>query len=365
MKGTGRAAVFTGAGKPMEIREFPLPEVEPGAILVRITTGNICGSDLHTWRGEQRQTTEPRILGHEMAGRVAELGKGVSTDSQGKPLAVGDRIVYAYFFPCGRCPNCLKGERAVCLNKLPAWYNSAKEPPYFNGAYAEYYYLRPGMFVFKVPDDLSDDLVAGVNCALSQVMYGFHLSGIIIGDNVVIQGAGGLGIYATAVAREMGAGKIIVIDQYDDRLKLAKEFSADAVVDMKEFKTPRERVDQVRKLVAGRGGDVVLEVVGSAKAVPEGINMTAPGGTYIWIGNIVRGDTIEFDPSLIIGASRKIIGLVTYDPWIIPRALDFLSRNKQRFPFHKLISHKFKLEQINEAFKAANEGKVTRAAIVP
>lgn len=365
MKGTGKAAVYTGPGKPMEIQEFPLPEVEPGAILVRITLGNICGSDLHAWRGMHRPSTEPRILGHEMTGRVAELGKGVSTDSEGKPLAVGDRIVYAYFLPCGRCPHCLKGLRAVCLDKLPSWHNSAKEPPYFNGAYAEYYYLRPGLAVFKVPDDLTDDMVAPINCALSEVMYGLHLTGITVGDTVVIQGAGGLGIYAAAVARDMGAGKIIVIDQHDARLTLAKEFGADEVVDMKEFKTPRDRVRRVRELVGGRGGEVVVEVVGSPQAVPEGINMTDAGGTYLWIGNIVRGQTVEVDPSLIIGASRKIIGVATYDPWILPRALDFMSRNKQRFPFHKLLSHKFKLEEINEAFQASDEGKVTRAAIAP
>ncbi len=100
----GRAAVYKAFGQPMEIKEYPVPEPEPGAILIKVRRANICGSDLHMWRGDLNLTALgaplPAILGHEMTGTVAKLGEGVLTDSAGQPLAVGDRVVYRYFLPC-------------------------------------------------------------------------------------------------------------------------------------------------------------------------------------------------------------------------------------------------------------------------
>ena len=112
MAETGRLAVFHGTGKPFEIREYPVPDPEPGAILIQIALANICGSDMHYWRGEQNYEKMGRPLplntGHEHVGTVAKLGAGVTTDSAGLPLAVGDRVLYRYFFPCGRCKACLR-----------------------------------------------------------------------------------------------------------------------------------------------------------------------------------------------------------------------------------------------------------------
>lgn len=363
----GRAAVFTGAGKPMEIREFPVSDPGPGAIIVRITTANICGSDLHIWKGETVLGLGPGpwILGHEMTGRIFRLGEGVKTDFTGQPLAEGDRVVYAYYRPCERCYICLKGDRAACPQRFPSWWLSAEVPPHFNGAFAEYYYLMPGQPIFKVPDELSDDEVAPVNCALSQVIYGLHCVRIEFGDTVIIQGAGGLGLYACAVAKEMGAGKVIAIDRLKNRLEAALAFGADETISMEELPSTRDRLKRVRELTEGWGADVVVEVAGVAQAVTEGIPMLRMGGRYLWLGNISRGATAEIDLSTIVLANRKIIGVATYEAWAISKALDFLKRTRSRYPFHKLLSHKFKLEEINRAFEMAAKGEVTRAAVIP
>jgi len=107
---SGKAAVFLGPGKPFEIREVPVPDVEPDAVLIRVSLANVCGSDLHFWRGDAplRLPEDGWIFGHEMTGRVAKLGARVKTDSLGRPLKEGDRVAYTYFYPCGRMP----GERA-------------------------------------------------------------------------------------------------------------------------------------------------------------------------------------------------------------------------------------------------------------
>lgn len=368
----GRAAVYTKYGEPFEIREFPLPEVEPGAILVKVSQAGICGSDLHYWRGDLNAVPLPgggTITGHEMVGRVFRLGENVVTDSLGQPLAEGDRITYCYFYACRRCYVCLQGNLAACPNR--ALRRPVQEFPHFVGAYAEYYYLLPGHFVYKVPDALSDEVVTPVNCALSQVIYGLDKAGLKFGDRVVIQGAGGLGLNATAVAKDLGAEQIIVIDRLADRLALAKQFGATDTINAEESATPRERIRLVRELTRGRGADVVCELVGLASVVPEGLAMLCNGGTYLEIGNISPKQTVELDPSMLVFGTKRIQGVVTYNPWVIPRALDFLVRNRDRFPFEKVISHQFPLDRINEAFEQAewfnrsgDQAKISRASIV-
>ena len=368
MAETGRAAIYNGVGKPFEIIDYPLPEVGPGAILVKITMSTICGSDLHIWRGDidiaALGLPLPAIIGHEMTGKVAALGEGVSTDSAGQPLSVGARVVYHFFKPCGRCPVCLRGEEAACsMNQLFIFPIDAF--PHFTGAYAEYYYLPPGQTVIKVPDDLTDEMVAPLNCALSEVIYGFDKIGPVFGETVVIQGAGGLGIYATAVSREMGADRIIVVDGVAERLEMAKAFGADELIDMREYKTPEERVQRVMELSAYRGADAVAEMVGLPQAIPEGLDMVGSGGRYLEIGNISPGMTTTIDPSSIVRGSKTIHGVVFYGRDTLKKSLDFLSRTKDRYPFERLLSRSYPLEEINRAFEEQDKKLVSRAAIIP
>jgi threonine dehydrogenase-like Zn-dependent dehydrogenase len=368
---TGKAAVFFAPGKPFEIREVTVPDVEPDAVLVKVSLANICGSDLHFWRGDAplRISEDGWIYGHEMTGRVAKLGSRVKTDSLGRELREGDRVAYTYFVSCGRCPSCLNNQPAACPNKIGRPLGPSTFP-HFHGAFAEYYYLRPGGHVFKVPDELTDEMVSPVNCALSQVLFGLHQAGFRFGGTIVIQGAGGLGVQAAAVAKDMGAATIIVVDQVAERLSLAKAFGADHTINLKEVPERKDRVALVRKLTGGAGADVACDFVGFPQVIPEGIEMLGPGGTYLEIGTISRGATIELEPAQLVWGAKRIVGVIMYDPWVIPRALDFLVRNRTRFAFDRLISNKYPLERINEAFAASewhgrDAGTITRAALVP
>jgi threonine dehydrogenase-like Zn-dependent dehydrogenase len=368
---TGRVAVFHGPGKPFELRELTIPEVEPDAVLIRVSLANVCGSDLHFWRGDAplKLPADGWIFGHEMTGRVATLGARVKTDSLGRPLAEGDRVAYAYFYPCGRCPACLGKEPAACMFKVGRPLGPS-DFPHFHGAFAEYYYLRPGGFIFKVPDALSDELVSPVNCALSQVIFGLDRAGLRFGDTVVIQGAGGLGIQAAAVAKDMGASVVIVIDQIAGRLELARAFGADHTIDLRDVPERKERVGLVRQWTGGAGADVACDLVGFPQVIPEGIEMLRQNGTYLEIGTISRGATVELEPAQLVWGAKRIVGVIMYDPWVIPRALDFLVRNRTRWPFDRLISHTYPLEKINDAFAqsewhAKDTTSITRAAIAP
>jgi D-arabinose 1-dehydrogenase-like Zn-dependent alcohol dehydrogenase len=221
-----------------------------------------------------------------------------------------------------------------------------------------------------VPDALSDEMVSPVNCALSQVIFGLHQVGLRFGGSVVIQGAGGLGIQAAAVAKDMGAANVIVIDQLAGRLDLARQFGADHTINLKDVADRKERISLVRKLTGGVGVDVACDFVGFPQVISEGIEMLRAGGTYLEIGTISRGATMELEPSQLVWGSKKIVGVIMYDAWVIPRALDFLVRNKARWPFDKLISHTYPLEQINTAFAASEwhsreTTAITRAALIP
>ncbi|MBI4506403.1 MAG: zinc-binding dehydrogenase [Chloroflexi bacterium] len=369
-----RAAVFLGPGQPFDLREYPVPDPEPGAIIVKIRLSNICGSDLHQWRGDGGSAIPPggRVMGHEMAGEVARLGAGVATDSLGQPLKEGDRIAYAYFYPCRRCWACTRGRFVLCAKRAAHYQESADQWPHLNGGYADYYYLRPNHFVFKVPDEVTDDMVAPANCALSQVIFSLKQAGFTFGDTLVVQGAGGLGLYAIAAARDMGAEQIIAIDALPQRLVLAKQFGADEVIGLDAFPSPEARVQQVRDLTRGRGASVVLEVVGLPHVIPEGLQMVRSGGTYLEVGLISAKFSVEMHPANLLRNNTRYVAVNHYEPYILGEALEFLRRNRTRYPFDKIVSHRFPLAQIDEAFAQAEwfgrqpgQATITRAAIAP
>lgn len=368
MPETALVAALVGPRQPFLLQEYPVPEPGPGAILIQVTQANICGSDLHLWRGDYKPTDTGgptgRSVGHEMTGRVARLGEGVTKDSAGQPLRVGDRVVYRYFYPCGQCRVCLRGKTPRCPFAL-----RHRHPPHvwphFNAAYGQYYYLHPGHTVFKLPDEVPDELAGPANCALAQVIYALEKAHVGIGDHVVVQGAGGVGINAIAVARTLGVEQIIVLDGIEERLQLARRFGADQVIHLQEFPTPQDRIRRVKQLTDGWGADVVVELVGHAGAVAEGIAMLAPGGTYLEIGNICQGPTCSLDPSDLVHGSKTILGIMWYDAVSLFKAVRFLATRKDQYPFQELLAAKYPLTQINQAFADQDAGKVHRSALLP
>ncbi len=358
----GRAAIFTEKFKPFEFREMEVPDPDPDGLIVRIGLANICGSDVHAWEGKTPRSG-PTILGHEMTGRVFRLGRNVKADALGRPLDEGDRVVYAYWHPCFQCPECLGGETNLCVVKSGrAGRERSDRWPYFTGAYADFFFLRRGHYTLKVPDGLSDDAVAPINCALAEVIYGLQQGDAQLGDPVAIQGAGGLGIYACAAAKEMGAAPIVILDRLPDRLETAKRFGADHCLNVEDYRAPEERAAAVRDLTGG-GAKVVLEVAGTPAVIQEGILMLRPRGTYMIIGNIMPGQTAEFDPTWLYLGSKRMVGVRGYEPWALRKALELLVAAKGRYPWDALLSHKFPFRELTTAFQLSYERKVRRAAI--
>jgi threonine dehydrogenase-like Zn-dependent dehydrogenase len=304
-------------------------------------------------------------MGHEQCGRVHALGEGVTTDSAGAPLAVGDRVVFRYAFACGRCRACLSGKTRCCPNQMRHTATPCTVWPYFKGAWGDYSYLPAGHVVLKVPDALGDGMVAGVNCAFATVMCGLDVARIELGETVVVQGAGGLGIYATAVARELGAGQVIVIDGVPERLELAESFGADHLIDLRDLRTPSQRVERVKELTDGWGADVVVEVAGVIGAMAEALDMLGNGGRLVEIGNIVAGTSFDLAPTTLNQRNVSILGVGYYEAVHLKRSLDLMLTRARSYPFDRVVSDVFPLEDVERVLAEQDKGHITRAALKP
>src|SRR5687767_14268992 len=188
---TAKATVLENFNAPLVTRDYPLPQVEPGAALVRTEMAGICGTDVHLWKGEL-PITLPVILGHETVGRIEHLGSGVERDWSGQPLQIGDRVTWNSATSCGCCFYCSEKRQPTRCPERRAYGIGYRcdEVPHFLGGYAEYHYLRAGTTVFRLPDDLATAAVIGAGCALITAIHGIERTGIQWADTVVVQGAG-------------------------------------------------------------------------------------------------------------------------------------------------------------------------------
>jgi len=361
---TGRAAVMTEAKKALEIREYPLPKVEKGCILVKITCCTICGSDLHTWTGRRKSPT-PIILGHEIIGRIVELGEGVKLDSGNRPLKTGDRITWTIMDNCGKCYYCReKGLMMKCTSLKKYGHDSCAEAPHFVGGFAEYCYITPGTCVIKLPDELTDEEVAPANCALATVVAAWDAIGLQPFDNVLIQGAGALGFYAAALAKHYGCGRIIVTDIIESRLEFVRRFGATDAINTKGMKD-EEIVSAVKKLTDGFGVDCAIELAGFPGLIPLGLKCLRTGGRYMETGSAWAGANFTYDASDLIFRCLTLKGIHNYDTKHLQKAVDFLRMTHDRFPFRELVGEAVTLDNINEGLRIAESGKTIRVAVKP
>src|SRR3981081_2940606 len=283
MSAAVRAAVMKAPGR-LEVERFPLPEPAPGAVLMKVTYSGICGTDKHTYRGESKQyagtdherdLTYPLICGHENVGIIAAIGGGDSIpDSEGRLLRAGDRIVPAANVPCGRCIFCLNGYPYYFCENLQDYGNSLHcgTPPHLFGGWAEYMYLLPRTPLFRVPDELPDELAA-----LTEVMavtHGFDRArmlnagwgGAMFGESVAVVGVGPLGLCHLVKARLLGATRLIAIDRVESRLQLARRFGASLTINSDQT-TEGERVKLMREHTT-TGPDIVIDCTGVAQSFP-------------------------------------------------------------------------------------------------
>lgn len=381
MNKTVRAAVLVRPGH-MEIQEFPYPTLEQGAMLIKIAMCGICGTDKHTYQGHSKQyagtkaessTPFPIIMGHEIVARVAEIN-GEYRDFAGQLLKPGDRITLCPDYVCGHCWYCRNTFGYPWCENVRGYGNafSSAQSPHLFGGYAEYMYILPGTFVYKVPDSLPDevavltelfDVSAAVEAA--KEVYSLANLGFACGDTVVVQGVGPMGLCFLIKARMMGAGHIIALDQSDYRLHMAGRFGADYTLNVRET-TSQERIEFVRDMTSGRGADLVLECAGVPEAVVEGLEMLRKCGTYIEAGNFADTGEVSFNPHRLLCAKNvRLIGVTNHPFTGYYAAMRLMEKYAATFPFHEIVTHRYPLSQAHEALLKSMQPDCMKVVITP
>ncbi len=354
-----KAAVMYGVNQPLVIEEIELDDPKPGEVLVKTGASGVCHSDLHFMEGSY-PTAVPIVLGHESAGTVVAVGDGVSN------VAPGDRVVIAFVTSCGHCANCVTGKPYLCENTQALGradrvrLKGQPIPQFANmSAFAEYQLVSANACV-KVPEGVPLEAAALVGCS---VMTGVgavaNTAKVPVGATVAVVGCGGVGLNIIQGARLAGASRIIAIDIVESKLAAAREFGATDVIDA----SAKDPVNEVIQMTGG-GVDFAFEAIGLAKTAEQCFNMIKPGGRAVVVGMIPITQQVSV-PGFGFLREKGIIGSFygstrqTYDmPWLME-----LYRQK-RLKIDELISKRWKLEQINEAYEALKRGEVNRSVIV-
>lgn len=379
-----KAAVLVKPGQ-MEVREFDMPKLGKGAAICRVLKAGVCGTDKHSYRGESVQYKGtaneidlpfPIIQGHEICMEIVAIDEEASThlSYDGDILKVGDRITICPDVVCGKCWYCKNFPNYPWCEHLQFSYGnmrSCNDGNHLYGGFAEYIYLEPGTRAYKVPDGLPDDMACftEVMCVAytlekAREFSGFTKEGFNFGDTVVVQGAGPLGIAHIIMARMLGAGKIIATDISDYKLELAKEFGADVVINT-EKTTAEERIAIVMAETDDRGVDVVAECVGRPEVFPEGLKYLRKAGMYLEPGNFVDCGSVDLNVHEICSRNLRIVGMTNHTHSDYKTVMKMMERNKDNFPWEKLFSHTFDLEEAETAIKTGMSKESMKVIIDP
>jgi L-iditol 2-dehydrogenase len=336
-----RAGVYYN-NRDIRVEERPRPVPGPGEILVRIAASGVCGSDVLEW---YRIKKAPLVLGHEIAGTVAEVGPGVA------PWRPGDRVTVTHHVPCNTCPACLGGHHTAC-----ATLHTTNFDP---GGFAEYVRvpaLQTERGTLALPDTVSFDEGTFVE-PLGCVVRAQRLARVAPGDAVLVMGSGISGLLHVALARALGAGTILATDINPWRLEAARRFGAAGT-----FLAGDAVAEGVRAATGGRGADRVIVCTGAIGAVNQSMRLVASGGTVLFFGAPDQhGEAVIPFPEIW---RREIALQTSYGaaPGDLATALELIRAG--RVPVAEMITHRFPLEGIGEAFTAVASGGESIKVIV-
>jgi len=375
---TVRVATFDGPGTSPKIRTVPKPKVPDKAGLIQVSACGVCGTDVHILKGHwPKPLPWPFTLGHELAGILVEKGPGLEVDFMGNPLEVDCKVAIPPLMPCGECYYCLHYPENAnrCLN--PTYYGRYlpfSKPPHLWGGWSEMVYVDLGMLpatkIYRLPDDMPlmlGSLSEPLTCCIRALNRAVSVGGFQVGDTVVIQGSGPIGILMLVAAREMGAGRVVVVGAPEEpRLALCREFGAEATVSLEPHTTPEARIDAVRQIIGGFGADIVVDCSGHPSAGPEGIEMLRDGGAYVEMGQFTDAGAIETNWHRFCIKDLKLVGSWGITANDLPLGIDMLHRTHNRYPWSRMqIRFPFTESGIAEAVQSAMEMRCMKATIAP
>lgn len=364
----GRAALLHSFGAELQVVEVPVPRPEPGALVVRVEASTVCGSDVHMWKGAVNPIFPlvlPINLGHEIVGAVVAIGDGAEIDSVGNPIRVGDRVVWEHA-ACGRCEACtILHEPTLCPDRQVGMFRTATEFPYTAGGFTEYSYVWPRSGRLRVQDKVPSDIAAAGSCALRTVVSAFdRLGPIDFRSRVVVQGAGPLGLFATAMAAVHRPRQLVVVGAPDDRLELARCWGATDVVSVDEYPGSEERISKVVDITDG-GPDVIVEVSGAPGAFGEGVLFARRSARYVVVGTL-GGPDQAVNVARIVSRQLRIVGSLGSDIGAYDGAMRFLADFADEFDWSRMFTGKhYGLGECTEALESLEQMSEIKPVIVP
>ena len=324
--------------KDLKVEDVEVPEVKDGEVLVKVKAATTCGTDLKIFqRGYVEKVIKlPTIFGHEWAGEVAEVGKGLEWPRKGMRVRAGNSA------PCLHCSMCQRGKYNLCENMIWLW-----------GAYAEYIKVPARMVLMNmqgIPNGISYE-EAAITEPLACVLHGVEQANVKLGDTVAIIGAGPIGLLHLLTVKKMGAGRTIMIDLVDERLGFAEKLGADATVN-----SGKENVEtRIRELTGGHGADVAIEAIGLSATWEQALKVARKGGTVLEFGGCPPGTEIKVNAEMLHYGELTVMGTFHTTPLHFRKALNLIAT--RTIDVRPLVTRKMKLDNIKEAFEILSTSK--------
>lgn len=335
------AAVLRGGSVALETH--PLPPRQPGEIDVAVSLAAICGSDLHTVSG-RRSAPDGTGLGHEAVGRVVAVD-AAAVDARGRPIALGDRVVFGMIASCGHCDRCRSGLSMKCRSLFKYGHATIAEPPHAIAMLADRIRLRPGVTVLRTPEHLDDAAVVSMACAVPTAAAGVRALGAPLPSRAVVVGAGAVGLYLVGMLVSAGV-EVHIVEPNAARRTIACHLGAIASPAIPE------------------GSPAILEASGSPDAVAAAVASAGIGARLVLLGSVSPGAAcVPLDPATIVLRRLHLVGVHNYDTDDVLAALDWLSDHGASFP--RLVGEPYDLDDIEVAFAAAFDGDTPRVAVRP
>ena len=335
----------------VRVEDAPEPQAGPGEVKIRVRNCSTCGTDLKIYRYGHHRIEPPRVMGHEIAGEIAQLGEGV------EGWAVGDRVQVIAAIPCGKCAECRRGRMTVCPNQESMGYQ-------YDGGFAEYMTVPAKVLAVnglnRIPGGVGFD-EASVAEPLACVLNGQELARVGEGDEVVVVGSGPIGCLHVRLARSRGAARVFLVELNRERLERAAALVApDEAVSAQDG----DIVEQILKLTDGRGADVVITAAASGKAQEQALQYAARQGRISFFGGLPQdAPTITCDSNLVHYRELTIVGANGSSPAHNARALELIATGA--VPVKDLITHRLPLDGVLEALDIVSRGEAIKVTIEP
>jgi threonine dehydrogenase-like Zn-dependent dehydrogenase len=360
-------AVFMAApGRPLERTRVAAPRPRPGGAVLQTVGSEVCGTDVHLWHGRLAGVPYPIIPGHVSVGRVLET-QGPLLDVEGRPIVEGALVTfYDVYGACGACWQCLVARASNRCPHRRVYGITAPAADGLLGGWSERIEILPGVRVVALPETLTAEDFLGGGCGLPTGFHAVERASLAMGDTVVIQGAGPVGLNAAIFAQLSGALRVFVVGAPKARLDAARRLGAEDTLDIGEIRNPADRAVWVRERTGGRGADVVIEASGNPAAVPEGLDMLRDAGRYVVVGQYTDSGDATLNPHRQINRKHAtILGCWGYEFSHLHRALAMMARHVERFRWRELVTREYPLAKAQEALEDMESLRVIKALIRP